>query len=351
MAPLEGTKGSENAHQEKPAATKPAIAITDPAILAIHERVMAKIEAEVFISADAKAQAQKAHAIITKTPQQLWFPVAPLPTDMCRVSPFFPLAKRDLTERSYIKDMVITDGAWGKIKYSGPQLSTYEEDILMAVLSLLDGAGNRTITKHEESRTYKYTGPLLPVLRYAGLSGGKANYDFAKRALKLMLTTAIELEIFKRDSRGKRKLSKWQVTNLLTMAAWSEEKKQIEITINPYFYEMYIAGNITLIDVLRRSKIKSPVAKSLYRFILSQQDPEWKGHYITLSTALNLNRDIPAFKIRERIKNAINDLVKRKILLKESGFVTSDAVKLIRHPSTQKRRQIPQKKLLEGPTS
>jgi hypothetical protein len=342
LEPLEGVKGSAGIQKEKTAAVTPAIATTDPTIRAIAERVGAKIAAEADISADAKAQAQEAHAVITKTPQQLWFPMAPLPTDMCRVSPFFPLAKRDLTERSYIKDMVITDGAWGRIKYSGPQLSTYEEDILMAVLALLDGAGRRTITEHEESRTYKYTGPLLPVLRYAGLSGGKANYDFAKRALKLMLTTAIELEIFKRDSRGKRKLSKWQVTNLLTMASWSEDKKQIEITINPYFYEMYIAGNITLIDVLRRSKIKSPVAKSLYRFILSQQDQEWKGHFMTLSTALNLNPEIPTRKQKDRIKQAINALKTHKILLKESGFikVSGDIVRLIKHPSTTIRRKL-----------
>lgn len=231
MKPLEGAQGLKNTQQDKPAVVTPAIDIKDPAILAIHKRVMAKLDKEADISADAKAQAQEAHAVITKTPQQLWFPMAPLPTDMCRVSPFFPLAKRDLTDRSYIKDMVITDGAWGKIKYSGPQLSTYEEDILMAVLALLDGAANRSVTEHEETRTYKYAGPLLPVLRYAGLVGGKANYDFAKRALKLMLTAAVELDIFKRDTRGKRKLSKWQVTNLLTMAAWSEDKKQIEITI------------------------------------------------------------------------------------------------------------------------
>lgn len=123
------------------------VEVKDSDIRAIAERVMAKMDKEADISADAKAQAQEAHAVITKTPQQLWFPMAPLPTDMCRVSPFFPLAKRDLTERSYIKDMVITDGAWGRIKYSGSQLSTYEEDILMAVLSLLDGAENKTITK------------------------------------------------------------------------------------------------------------------------------------------------------------------------------------------------------------
>lgn len=116
MEPLEGVKGSESTQQEKPAAVTPAVATTDPTILAIAARVGAKIEAEADISADAKAQAQEAYAVITKTPQQLWFPMAPLPTDMCRVSPFFPLAKRDITERSYIKDMVITDGAWGRIK-------------------------------------------------------------------------------------------------------------------------------------------------------------------------------------------------------------------------------------------
>jgi hypothetical protein len=34
---------------------------------------------------------------------QMWLPVCPIPTDLCRVSPFFPMNRNDLMERPYIK--------------------------------------------------------------------------------------------------------------------------------------------------------------------------------------------------------------------------------------------------------
>ena len=112
-------------------------------------------------------------------PQQMWAPCAPVPTDMCRVSPFFPLRQHDMKERPFVRGMVITSNSWGEIKYTGPKLSTYEEDVLLAVLALLDGKKNRHVEQVKGKSTYSYRGPLLPVLRlmgYTGKSYGRTDY-------------------------------------------------------------------------------------------------------------------------------------------------------------------------------
>ena len=63
LEPLEGVKDTASTQKGKSATATPALAITDPTILAIAERVGPRIEAEADISADAKAQAQAAHAV------------------------------------------------------------------------------------------------------------------------------------------------------------------------------------------------------------------------------------------------------------------------------------------------
>lgn len=53
-------------------------------------------------------------------PQQMWAPCAPMPSDMCRVSPFFPLSKPEMKTREYVRDVIITKSSWGEIRYRGP---------------------------------------------------------------------------------------------------------------------------------------------------------------------------------------------------------------------------------------
>ncbi len=54
---------------------------------------------------------------------------------------------------------------------------------------------------------------------------------------------------------------------------------------------------------------------------------------MTLATALNLDLNLPAFKLRERIKTATKELIQNKILMPKSGFMkdNKDVVQLIRY--------------------
>jgi len=283
---------------------------------------------------------QKAIAPGGKLPdEQMHIPHIPMPTDLCRVSPFFPMARMKIKGRPYIEDMIITSSSWGDIKYTGPKLSTYDEDALMAVLSILDSAQNRQTTEIKGKKTYTYRGPLLPILNLMGLSSGSLNYLRIKHSLKLMLSAVVELNVYKRTSRGKRKVSRCNMSNMLSVFDWNEEKKELVVTVNPYFYESYIAGSVTLIDVEARSKLKSPIAKCLFRFMQSHRSVIWEGNFFTLASALNLDRNQPDKQIRRQIRQAIKELIQIKILLPKSGFTRKDSVKLIRHPSTTTRQK------------
>lgn len=315
--------------------------IGDPELRATLKRIYKKHEA-ANIGAQAEKLSREIHEEIAPggklPPEQMWLPQIPMPTDMCRVSPFFPLARQKLKDRPYIRDMVITSSSWGDIKYTGPKLSTYDEDALMAVLAILDSAQNRQVTELRGKKTYTYRGQLLPILKLMGLSSGSLNYKRIKESLELMLSAVVKLEIYKRTSRGKRKLSRWNMSNMLSTADWNDEKKELIVTVNPYFYESYIAGNVTLIDVESRSKLRSPTAKSLHRFMQSHRSYVWEGHFFTLASTLNLDRNQPDKELKRYIKRAISELIKCRILKSGSGFSNKEVVKLIRHPAIITRK-------------
>ncbi len=313
--------------------------LRDSELNAIIKRMNEKV---IDISDHAQETAEKIQNEIAPDkkppPEQMWMPFCPIPTDMCRVSPFFPVARQKLGDRPYIRDMVITSSSWGEIKYTGPKLSTYEEDILMAILAILDTAKNRQLEETEGKKTYIYKGHISPLLKLASLSDGKANYERFRGACEFLLSSVVKLYIFKRTPKGKKKLVPINMGNIFTWYEWNDESKEVTIVVNPYFYECYIAKSVTLIDIIRRAKLNSPIAKALYRFMQSHRDNVWQGHFFTLASALNLDRNQPDYTLRRLIKRAITELIKYKCLSKKSGFVEGkkDVVKLVRIESLKK---------------
>jgi len=289
-----------------------------------------------MLAAEAQEIAQQIHKDVESRagePVQLGLPIAPLPTDLCRVSPFYPLDKDALAHREYFEDLIITETSWGRISYTGPKLSTYDEDCLLGMLALLDEAKHRHKSQTPNGETtYTYKGPLLPLLRLMGLNTSQRTYDRVRRSLKRMTATALELEIYKRSTSGKRKVDKRLVNSILSAAYWDEEKKTLIVTINSYFYEAYNQGFVTRLDMLRRVELKSPIAKSLYRFVQSHRDDRWQGHYLTLATSLNLEETLPNYKKKDRIRAAVKRLQATKLLTKKSGFHKDnpDVVVLVR---------------------
>jgi hypothetical protein len=294
------------------------------------------------IEAKAKQSAQGAHAAIAQHggAVQSWLPCCPLPTPLARTSPFFPTAHQKLKDRVYIEKMVITETAWGFLTFTGPKLSTFDEDALYAVLALLDGSKERETIPAGDTEAYSYRGPLAPLLKLMGLKDAGLNRSRVKDSLMRLLTSAVEIAVYERTherSGKKRKVAKYAAKNILSFYEWDESgpKPRLVITVNPFFREFYLQERVTPLDVLRRAELKSPISKALYRFIQSHRNPKWgPAHYLTLAKSLNLDLDQPERQLRRQIKTAIQDLTTRNILTDESKFEGKDLVVLCRHVST-----------------
>lgn len=285
--------------------------------------------------AQEQAEEIKQEVIKAQTPEQMsfaqWFG---FPTDLTRCSPFFPINVKELGKREYLEGFIITSANWGEIKYTGPKLSTYEEDVLMSLLAVLnDVSSNRQLSEIEERKTYTYKGPALPLLKLLGQDRpGKTNYNRLIASLKRLTVAGVELSISagKTKSGKKREPRITQMSAMLAGVHWDDEKKELTATINPFFYETYIAGRVTPIDIKKRMSLKGLISKALYRFMQSQKDETFTCHFLTLADALNMDREQPAKKVRQLIKTAISELTRQGILTKKSGFVDTEIIKLTR---------------------
>jgi hypothetical protein len=302
-----------------------------------------KARRNLSIEAEAKASAETAQATIAASPPEQhsmlgWFG---FPTDLTRCTPFFPLNRRALAvsedlHRDFLRDFLITSAAWGEIRYTGPRLSTYEEDALMILLAVLDAASShRQETESDDGRrTYTYAGPALPLLQMAGYKKpSKRDYARFVSSLKLMTVAGLDMRL----SGGKSKKGKQRnnresrMSAILAYVGWKDDNENLEVTVNPYFYEMYCTGRVTLLEIAKRMALKSPIAKALYRFVQSHRSGRcFEGHVLTLIDVLNVNRNQPMTELRRTIKLAISALKKNGTLTTKSKFVSQDIVILDR---------------------
>jgi hypothetical protein len=308
--------------------------IKDPKMYQCFERLLQKTSIEQETQQTIEDTKQQILSDAKKAVTQAWLPACPMPTDLCRVSPFFPMNRNELKERVFIEEMVIMKSSWGEIQFYGPKLSTYEEDVFMAILALFNDIYKKTETTNNQT-TYTYKGPFYPLLKLVkGPKPSKTEYGRVYRALKLLNVSGFNLVICKDN-----KVQKEQLLNILSYAEWDHNTKELKIILNPYFYETYIKGNFTLIEIEQRMRLTSPIAKAIHRFILSHRDNTWQGHFLTLAAALNLNIEQPAFEIRRLIKLSIGQLIKENILTNKSKFIYQDIVKLDRNPEVVERKK------------
>lgn len=294
------------------------------------------------ISEEAKASAEEMRATIAAAPAEQgsmlgWFG---FPTVLTRTSPFFPKNRNELAtgeglERKFLRNYVITAAGWGELLYSGPVLTTYEEDALWAVLAMLDAVSKyRSIEGDKGEQTFTYRGPARPILLLMGHKQPSSTHR--KRLVEsceLMTTAAIKMAASggKTKTGKKRAPRKTDMSNILSNVSWDEEAKELAVTVNPFFYEAYCSAKISLMSMAVRAKLTSPVAKALYRFVQSHRAGRcFEGHFLTLCDALNMDRDQPMTELRRILKRAIASLITAGVLSKQSKFVSQDIVILDR---------------------
>ena len=290
------------------------------------QAVIARIEAKRGKSVEehAKDVAAEVHAEIAPAgklpPEQGWIVFAPVPSDLCRVSPFFPLGKTEIAHRPFIEDLVIAKSSWGELRYTGPKLDTFVEDVFLAVLALVDDPTERARAEAEGRSSMTWSGTVGQILALMGLTDGAANYARVRRAFKLMRSTTFEITL---------KSGRVEGCGLLGGYGFDLKTKRATVTIDPVFHEMYSRGSVTRLDVERRSKLSGSVAKCVYRFAMSHRKDRWEGHWMTLARSVNLPLDKPDKELRRMLRTAIKAMVKAGVLTKASEL-EGDMVTLVR---------------------
>ncbi|NCD11276.1 MAG: hypothetical protein EOL93_01885 [Epsilonproteobacteria bacterium] len=333
---LEEIKSEKNGLYQAIKANSPA----GKAWLASWRRQKKIDEHVVLMSNQAIIFKQKIENIIKEGVDENGSEWASYPTDLTRCSPFFPMGKQEMAKRIFLEDYVIVSAGWGSIKYTGPKLSIYDEDVLMAVLAIVQSRAKDSGILNEKGKThYYYNGSVLPILRLLGYENpNKDAYKMVLRSLNLLSVAGVKLSVSvgkKTNSKKEKDQKIIQMASILSTFEWNEKTKDLLVVINPFFYEMYVSKTVTFIDVVKRVNLSGTISKALYRFVQSHRESGvFRGHFLTLADVLNVNLSNQNYEIRRALKKAIIELIDDGILTNKSGFDSQDIIYLERAERT-----------------
>jgi len=141
-------------------------------------------EANRKMISESVAQVKK-HIAKQPAEQQLF---SFMPTDMTRTSPFFPMNRREMTDRPF--ESLTWETSWGKINIEGRRLAVYDESILLVLLSLAvkKGTGTFLTTQNE-------------MCKLAGVKPATDTYNAIWKSIDRLAGTKISLETWKGKGR------------------------------------------------------------------------------------------------------------------------------------------------------
>ena len=268
-------------------------------------------------------------------PKKQWFGY---PTDITRVSPFFPLNRQEMGKnRRYFEDVKIVDNSWGSIHYTGPQLSIIDEDVFVALMVLISG-NNKHIHVVDDKTTFEFKGSASELLRTMYPNDrrpSKNDYTRLIESLNRMMAAVIKLSVVSQADSSGKPMKQVFLRHMLEYANWDEVTKQLEVRVSPFFYLAYTQGNVTYLDSLSRYDLSGSISKAMYRFIQSHRE-KYSGGYMVLAAALNMNLSQPAKEIRRKLREGVTELIKKGILTEESGFSAHDTDIIILEKTQQR---------------
>lgn len=242
---------------------------------------------------------------ITGKPQQL--KLAFMPTTMARTSPFFPMSKQEMKERPQEKDLIIENN-WGRITFSGPRLSIYDESVLLGLLVL---------AKRQKDNIVKTS--YSELCETMSITRGKNQYAAISSALERLKKSSIYTVLYKADSEKKEVARVIDGGIIGTVDRETETQTgKINIELNSYFLGLYAANLTTSLNVDERAKLKGDTTKALYRFIQAHKPGPVPFGLLTLCLAINLDTEQPLKEIRRQIKTALAELKKHGHIKKGS---------------------------------
>jgi len=281
-------------------------------------------------------------------------PLANLPRDLCRVSPFHIMGKKDMGTRPFLRNFPIGEpDRWCQLFYTGPKLSIFDEDVFLALQALVDVAKYRQMTLwNDEKPSLAYWGPILPILSFMGNADTRnvKSYSRVFDSLELLAAATFKIVFYRPNEQGNLLPYEEEVTNMISrfrkVKKPGKGRVEIYVAINPFFYWRYMEKRSAYIDITERSILNSQTAKAIHRFMSSHKKDFWAGNMYTLATCINLNTQGCPRQLRKTIKAALAELANAGYLEPDSGFSTEihDRVNLKRVAGVaRKRRFLPKK--------
>jgi len=229
-----------------------------------------------------------------------------MPTPMARTSPFFPMSDKQKKHRPH--ETVAWETSWGKIEVSGPRLSIFDEDVLLAILALLKMSQKREETTTDNGQpTYTVRTSGYAICKYLQTPAGKNVYTAIEGAIDRMTATKVKLDVTE-HIKGKKNSVFSMGGTILSGWTWDKKTGEMTVTLNPYFYETFKDGLLTYLDLTLRRRLKGEISKALLRFYESHQANPIM-HMLTIADAINL-RDMPPFRLKARLRTAFQELKK-----------------------------------------
>lgn len=300
--------------------TKEIIAKMSPDLRAAIESLQATLEKSGF-QKRVVAFKEKALKKPLREDQQIF---SFLPHQLAKTSIFFPMSDRELKEENRHISKIEHETGWGKVIIEGIKLAVFEEDILLAMLSLLKD--NPSKLKSEaalETNINKIVNMLYGARGYS-----KRNEQVILRALKHFEQVSFDFILGNWKKHGKERLKVeelYSVGNIISAYHYNTGSKELKIYFNPHFLAFFLQSMLTTINLSLRRNLKKDGSKALLRFLEAHTDPG-RMHMLTVLNAINYNVDQPMHMLRWRIKSFIAELKKHGILGKKTSLSNEDVV-------------------------
>lgn len=239
-----------------------------------------------------------------------------IPTEMTRLSPFFPISKSEKGKPEYKE--VTWENSWGRMYMKGIKLSIYDEYVLLALCRLFRQRQTLTMTV---SRT--------DICNAIGKGRGKNTLAAIDKAIERLTGTLVTIEVW---DNIKTRIAKMKMGNTILTGYTISETGKITVTLNPYFKEAYLETMVTSIDVDFRMSLKHDISKSLQRF-LEAQPQDYQIGMDKLIVAINVNADQERKHIRAILRTGLDELKEKNYL--EFFNIGKDNIITIRKAKTK----------------
>ena len=163
-----------------------------------------------------------------------------LPTIMTRLSPFFPVSKRQM-KIDTITEPIIIENPWGRIIIRNRRLSIYDETVLLSLLMLL---------KKYDSNTFQTT--LYELCKLINVKPTKDTYTAIMKSLHRMSEAHITMGKMLSRINDAQKVMDWPIINGITK---NEESKKMILELNSYLLSSFRDRFITRMDIRLRGTV------------------------------------------------------------------------------------------------